>query len=202
MLFDRDGTLVHDVPYNGRADRVAVVPGADGALRRLRDAGVAVGLVTNQSGVARGMIDLAQVSSVNDRVADLLGRFDTVQVCPHGDEADCGCRKPRPGMVVAAAEALGVPLERCALVGDIGSDVEAGLAAGVRSILVPDDATRSEEVASAPEVAPDLAGAVVALLEGRPLPHGSELVALPERRALFDRAEGTVLHPAIDGVAP
>jgi HAD superfamily hydrolase (TIGR01662 family) len=164
VLFDRDGTLIHDVPYNGDPAAVVPVPGALGALARLRRAGVPVGLVTNQSGVARGLLTLDQVQAVNARVADLLGPFDVTVVCPHGADDGCDCRKPRPGMVRRAASRLGVPPERCALVGDIGSDVGAALAAGARPILVPTDVTRADEVAAAPEVAADLAAAVDLLL--------------------------------------
>jgi len=170
VLFDRDGTLVVDVPYNGDPDAVELVPGAVECLAALRSAGVAVGLVTNQSGIARGLLGPLDVRAVNDRVAELVGGFDTVQVCPHGSHARCGCRKPEPGMILAAAEELGTPLERCAMVGDIGSDVAAGLAAGVRTILVPTPVTEEEEIDAAPEVAHDLREAVHALLACSRLP--------------------------------
>ncbi len=167
VLFDRDGTLVRDVPYNGDPGAVEPVPGAREALDRLRRHGVAVGVVTNQSGVARGLLRLEEVAAVNARVEELLGPFATVQVCAHGPGDGCPYRKPAPGMVLAAAAELGVAPERCAVVGDIGSDVEAALAAGARAVLVPDEVTRPEEVAAAPEVAVDLDAAVDALLADR-----------------------------------
>ena len=170
VLFDRDGTLVDDVPYNGDPDRVRTVWGARDALTQLRGRGIAVGMVTNQSGVARGLIDRRQVDLVNARVESLLGPFDTVQVCPHGSWSDCECRKPRPGMILAAAAELGVPVERCAMVGDIEDDVAAGLSAGARSILVPNAVTRRDEVLVAPEVAPSLTAAVALLLHTRVVP--------------------------------
>jgi HAD superfamily hydrolase (TIGR01662 family) len=172
VLFDRDGTLVHDVPYNGDPDLVTPVDGAATALDRLRHAGVAVGLVTNQSGIGRGLLTRAQVDAVNARVAELLGPFATVQVCPHVDADGCECRKPRPGMVHAAAADVGVQSTRCAVVGDIGSDVDAALAAGARGVLVPTGHTRPEEIARAPEVAIDLASAVDMLLRPSPQPNG------------------------------
>jgi len=168
VLFDRDGTLVLDVPYNGDPDAVVPLPGARRALDRLRARGVRVGLVTNQSGVARGLLSEAQVDAVNARIEELLGPFATVQVCPHGPSDGCHHRKPAPGMVLAAARELGVDPSRCAVVGDIGTDVEAGLAAGARSILVRTPETLPDEVARAPEVAADLDRAVDALLSGRP----------------------------------
>jgi len=81
VLFDRDGTLVHDVPHNGDPDRVDPVDGARETLDALRAAGIAVGVVTNQSGVARGFLSRAQVDAVHARVTELLGPFGTFQVC-------------------------------------------------------------------------------------------------------------------------
>jgi HAD superfamily hydrolase (TIGR01662 family) len=165
VLFDRDGTLVHDVAYNGEPDLVVPVDGAAEALGRLRAAGVAVGLITNQSGIGRGLLTSTQVESVNERVAELLGPFAVTEVCPHTEAESCTCRKPAPGMVLAAATAAGVPVERCAVIGDIGSDVGAALAAGARGVLVPNGATSPDEVATAPELAENLNGAVDLLLE-------------------------------------
>jgi len=166
VLFDRDGTLVEDIPYNGDPDRVLPVPGAREALDRLRGAGLRLGVVSNQSGIARGLLTATQVAAVNARVERLLGPFDVWQVCPHDPDGGCECRKPRPGMVVRAASTLGVPAERCVVIGDIGSDVEAATAAGARAVLVPTSATRSEEIRSAPVVAPDLGRAVDLVLGG------------------------------------
>jgi histidinol-phosphate phosphatase family protein len=168
VLLDRDGTLVVDVSYNGDPVAVRPMPGAREAVDRLRRAGIRLGVVTNQSGIARGMLTRSQVDAVNARVDELLGPFDTWQVCEHGPQDGCGCRKPAPGMVKDGAARLDVPVERCAVVGDIGADVEAARAAGARAILVPTAVTRTEEVAAAPVVARDLAAAVDLLLRGRP----------------------------------
>jgi D-glycero-D-manno-heptose 1,7-bisphosphate phosphatase len=164
VLFDRDGTLIVDVPYNGDPRRVLPVPGARRALDLLRDRGIAIGVVTNQSGVARGVLTIEDVWAVNQRVEQLLGPFDTWQVCPHGAHDGCRCRKPEPGLVLAASSSLGVPTHRMTLIGDIGSDVSAGLAANARAILVPTPKTRREEVDAAPEVSPDLLAAVEKVL--------------------------------------
>ena len=170
VLFDRDGTLVTDVPYNGDPARVAAVPGARAALDRLRAAGLPLAVVSNQSGVARGLLDAAQVAAVNERVVELLGPFDAVLVCEHGPHDGCGCRKPRPGLVLEAARRLGVDPARCVLIGDIGADVDAARAAGARPVLVPTAVTRPDEVAAAPEVVPDLAAAVDLVLAARSAP--------------------------------
>ncbi|WP_444963628.1 HAD-IIIA family hydrolase [Nocardiopsis sp. M1B1] len=164
VLFDRDGTLVEDVPYNGDPDKVRPTHSAERALALARRAGLAVGVVSNQSGIARGLITRDQVDAVNRRVEELLGPFDVWRVCPHGEEDGCGCRKPAPGMVRSAAAELGLPPSRCALVGDIGADVDAARAAGARGVLVPTAATLDAECRSAPETAPDLEAAVLRLL--------------------------------------
>ncbi len=166
VLFDRDGTLVEDVPYNGDPARVVIKPRARPAVDRLRAAGIRVGVVSNQSGVSRGLITLQQVDAVNRRVEELLGPVDTWAVCAHGPDEGCDCRKPAPGLIRRAAAELGVQPEQCVVVGDIGSDIQAAQAAGARGILVPTPQTRPEEVAAAPEVADDLLAAVQQALGG------------------------------------
>ncbi|MFD3355550.1 D-glycero-alpha-D-manno-heptose-1,7-bisphosphate 7-phosphatase [Streptomyces fradiae] len=168
VLFDRDDTLVVDVPYNGDPERVRLMPGAFEAVRLLRARGIPVGVVSNQSGIGRGLLTEAQVREVNARVDTLLGRPMDVWVhCPHTPEEGCGCRKPAPGLVLEAARRLGVPAGRCVVIGDIGADMGAARAAGARGVLVPTTRTLPAEVASAPDVCRDLLGAVRHVL-GRP----------------------------------
>jgi histidinol-phosphate phosphatase family protein len=164
VLLDRDGTLVVDVPYNGDPERVRPMPGARAALERLRRAGVRLAVVSNQSGIGRGALSADEVDAVNRRVEELLGPLGPWVICPHAPEDGCDCRKPAPGLVLRAAQLLGVAPERCAVVGDIGADVQAARAAGARAVLVPTAVTRPEEVAAAPERAADLGGAVDLLL--------------------------------------
>ncbi|HEX5535460.1 MAG TPA: HAD-IIIA family hydrolase [Actinomycetales bacterium] len=164
VLLDRDGTLIEDLPYNGDPERVRPMPGAVEAVHRLRAAALSVGVVTNQSGIGRGLLTRAQVDAVNRRVDDIFGGFDTWQLCPHAPEDRCGCRKPSATLVSRAADALGVRPEECAVIGDIGADVGAALAAGARPVLVPTEVTRAEEVAAAPVVATSLQDAVEVLL--------------------------------------
>jgi histidinol-phosphate phosphatase family protein len=168
VLFDRDGTLIVNVPYNGDPDLVVPMPGARAALDRLRDAGLALAVISNQSGVARGLMTSGDVDRVATRVEDLLGPLGTWMVCTHGPDDGCRCRKPAPGLILQAAEALGVDPADCVVIGDIGADVEAAKAAGARAILVPTEATRREEVDAAPEVARDLERAVDLVLGGAP----------------------------------
>jgi HAD superfamily hydrolase (TIGR01662 family) len=167
VLFDRDDTLIRDVPYNGDPDRVMPVPGARRALDRLRRRGVRIGVVSNQSGVATGRITEGDVRRVNARTEELLGPVDVWEVCPHDRAAGCGCRKPRPGLIDRAARRLGITAADCVVIGDIGRDVEAAHAAGARGILVPTARTRPDEIHRAPEVAADL-NAAVSLALGAP----------------------------------
>jgi histidinol-phosphate phosphatase family protein len=124
-------------------------------------------VVSNQSGIGRGLLTPEQVQAVNGQIEDLLGPLGPWLLCPHRPDEGCACRKPQPGLVRSAAEALGTKPERCALVGDIGADVEAALAAGARPVLVPNGMTRAEDVAAAPEVASSLSAAVDLLLGER-----------------------------------
>jgi len=155
VLFDRDGTLVRDVPYNDRPDKVEAMPGAVEAVRVLRAAGIRTAVVSNQSGVGRGWIDPDALRRVNERVDEIFGPFEVWACCPHGPDDGCACRKPRPGLIHDAARRLGVRPEECVVIGDIGADVAAARAAGARSVLVPTDATLREELAGA-RVAVDL----------------------------------------------
>ncbi|WP_328813138.1 HAD-IIIA family hydrolase [Rhodococcus sp. NBC_00297] len=169
VLFDRDDTIIVDVPYLADPDAVTPVDGAREALDLLRNNGIKVGVVSNQSGVARGLVAPEQLDAVNARVETLLGPFDTWQVCPHGEADGCGCRKPRPGMVDAAARELGLSPADCVLIGDIGADIGAAQAAGARAILVPTPRTRADEVDHARRhaaVAPTVAAAVSAVIAG------------------------------------
>jgi histidinol-phosphate phosphatase family protein len=164
VLLDRDGTIVVDVPYNGDPARVVPMPGAREALDRLRDAGVRLGVVSNQSAVGRGLIDLDAVQAVNGRIEEALGPLSPWAICPHRPEDGCTCRKPAPGLILLAARALGVSPTRCVVIGDTAADVHAAHMAGARGILVPNDVTRPDEIAHAPEVAADLGAAVDRIL--------------------------------------
>jgi D-glycero-D-manno-heptose 1,7-bisphosphate phosphatase len=166
VVCDRDGTLVEDVPYNGDPGRVRPLPGVAEGLARLRAAGIALAIASNQSGVARGRLTAGDVAAVNERVDELLGPFGAAVWCPHSPDDGCGCRKPAPGLVLVAADRLGVAPEACAVIGDIGADVDAAEAAGALGILVPTARTRRAEVAAARHVAPNFLAAADGLLAG------------------------------------
>jgi D-glycero-D-manno-heptose 1,7-bisphosphate phosphatase len=136
MLFDRDGTLVVDVPYNGNPERVVPMEDARACLDRLRDAGLKLGVVTNQSGIGRGLITREQMGAVHARIESLLGPFDGWFVCTHAPEESCDCRKPKPKLLFDAARTFGVDVGECIFVGDKDDDAEAARAAGMRMLRV------------------------------------------------------------------
>ncbi|MGV9212528.1 HAD-IIIA family hydrolase [Micromonospora sp. RB23] len=204
VLLDRDGTLIEDVPYNGDPEKVRPLPGVRAALDRLRAAGLRLAVVTNQSGLARGYFDEEQMRAVHARVEELLGGFDAWLVCPHDDVDGCDCRKPAPGLVHAAAREVGTRASRCVLVGDIGRDVGAALAAGAAGVLVPTPVTRPEEIAAAGWVAADLPSAVDEILRRQRAVRPAR-TAGPVGTALVVRSDSAgdvlVTGPAIRAVA-
>ena len=147
VFLDRDGTLIEERGYLDRLDLIAPFPWASSALRRLRDAGYALVLVTNQAGVARGYFDEAFVQEAHRHLAAMLAAdgavLDGYYYCPHhpdgtvaGYRRTCRCRKPGPGMVEQAAADLGLDVARSFVVGDKWLDVELAANAGARGILV------------------------------------------------------------------
>lgn len=145
-MFDRDGTIVHDVPYNGDPELVDPVPRAKELLDALRARGIKVGVLSNQSGIGRGMITHQQMQAVNDRVDELLGPFDGWYVCPHAPDEDCECRKPKPKLVLDAAREWGLDPSQIVVIGDKSSDVEVAKNAGATGVLVGKDVTFPEAV--------------------------------------------------------
>lgn len=146
VLFDRDGTLIQNVPYNGDPEAVRPLPGVREALDRLREARIPLAVVSNQSGIGRGIITQVQTEAVNRRVEELLGPFDAWLHCPHTPEDNCECRKPKPKLILDAAEALGVDVICCVVVGDAESDVQAARNAGAGSLKIGPKLSLSEAV--------------------------------------------------------
>jgi histidinol-phosphate phosphatase family protein len=160
VLFDRDGTLIENVPLIDDPERVRLLPTARRAIACLRATQVRTGVATNQAAVGRGDTSSEDCDRVNARVDELLGPFDTWQVCRHTVEDGCGCHKPRPGMVLAACTEMGIPTDRCVLIGDTAIDVAAAESAGAVGVLVPNAQTWHEDVDGAAHVAADLAAAI------------------------------------------
>ena len=150
-FLDRDGTIIDDVHYIAKPELVALRPGAGAAIARLNRAGIPVVIVTNQSGIARGLFSEADYERVASRMAELLARHDAhvdaTYVCPHHPEfgGACDCRKPGTLLFHRAATEHQLDLKRSAFVGDRWRDVAPGIALGGRPMLIIDDDTRADE---------------------------------------------------------
>lgn len=141
VFLDRDGTVIVNKHYQKDPGVTELLPNAKEGLDILRKAGFGLVMVTNQSGIARGMVREEDVKAVNQSVVDKLGGeadyFAGIYYCPHVDDDACNCRKPKPGMIEAAARDLGFsPRAHCYVVGDRSADIGLGKAVGATTILV------------------------------------------------------------------
>lgn len=147
LFLDRDGSLIVEKAYLDDPAHVELLPGAAEAIARLNRAGWLVIVVTNQSGVARGLFDFDRVQEIHAEIDRQLARagahIDAWLVCPHhpdgvvsGYAIRCDCRKPEPGLLLKAAKRYGIDLSHCVMAGDKATDVQAGEAAGCRSWLL------------------------------------------------------------------
>ena len=154
VFLDRDGTIIEDEGYLADASRVRLLPGAIEALRTFREHGLMLVIVSNQSGIPRGLITLEQHAQVSARVEVVLAEhgvpLDAAYYCAHLPDAACSCRKPRPGMIEQAAREHGIDPARSLMIGDKMSDVAAGHAAGCMTALLGS----GKDAASAPDAAP------------------------------------------------
>jgi D-glycero-D-manno-heptose 1,7-bisphosphate phosphatase len=144
LFIDRDGTLVEPRHYPRRPDELVLEPGTAQELAAMRACGIPVILVTNQSGIGRGYMTVAEVAAMHEHLVRMLAAegasLDAIYVCPHAPGRDdrpmCACRKPMPEMFLRAAAELGLDLASSWMVGDILDDVEAAHRAGCRAVLV------------------------------------------------------------------
>lgn len=155
MFLDRDGVLIEDTGYPDDPEAISLLPGVGDGLRKLRDAGWRLVVVSNQSGVARGKFSIERLHSVHQRLRELLAledvQLDALYFCPHHPQGstepyvhDCDHRKPQPGMLRSAAAELGLDLAACWLIGDRESDVRAAHRAGCRAALLGTGPTAAE----------------------------------------------------------
>jgi len=182
VFFDRDGTLIEDVGYLRTPGEVRMIPGAAEAVRMLNDRQILTCVISNQSGVARGLMTEADLVPIHERLQQLLAaagaHLDRIYYCPHHPtegrppyNIECTCRKPRTGMLQRAASELPIALEKSFVIGDKTLDIEAAKAAGTRSILVLTGYGRSSvdecrRAGIVPEfVAPTVAEAVMFIMQ-------------------------------------
>lgn len=140
VFLDRDGTLIDYVPFLSKPEQVRLIQGAGTSLKALKNAGFQLILITNQSGIGRGLYSHNDYHSVNARLTELLGEFeitlDHIEFCPHTPQDNCPCRKPATGMAEYATTKLGISLTSSFVIGDNRSDIEFGRAIGATTILV------------------------------------------------------------------
>ncbi|GGB40482.1 hypothetical protein GCM10011505_22440 [Tistrella bauzanensis] len=167
-LLDRDGTINLDTGYLAEPDRFELLPGAVAGLRRLVDAGFGLVVVTNQSGIARGLIRPDALTAIHQRMRAMLAAhgitIDAIEICPHGPDDGCDCRKPLPGMVWRAAARLGFNPRDAILFGDKPSDIGLARAVGARAVLIGDTAAGAACDPAPDLTAPDLDRAVQLIL--------------------------------------
>ena len=158
VFLDRDGVLVPDIGYPHRPQHAVLFPDVIGGLRALQAMGFQLVVVTNQSGVGRGLYSLDDVEGFHDRLREELERVGVViqrnefYVCPHSPDDSCDCRKPAPGLILRAALEHQITLRHSIMVGDKETDIEAGLTSGTWTVLLDRDGqagpTRADYVAS------------------------------------------------------
>lgn len=140
IFFDRDGTLIEDKGYVHKVEDLRLLPGAGEAISCLFKAQFLIFIVSNQSGIGRGFYSEKEAEALNEAMRCELeaegGKIAAMRFCPHTPEDNCSCRKPKPGMILKLAEEFDLFLPESWTVGDRKSDVEAGLAAGTRVVLI------------------------------------------------------------------
>lgn len=143
VVLDRDGTIIEDRHYLSEPDGVALLPGAVEGLSRLRQAGLPMVVITNQSGIGRGYFGVEEMHRVNRRLDELLKAHDLVlegyYFCPHSPDEGCSCRKPATELLLRAAQDLGLRPRDAFVVGDKESDRQLGLAVGGQGFLLGRD---------------------------------------------------------------
>lgn len=173
VILDRDGVINHDSASHIKSpEEWKPIPGSLEAIARLNQAGYHAVLATNQSGVGRGLFEMATLNAIHDKMHRALGqvggRVDAIFFCPHAQDAGCNCRKPKPGLLEEIARRFNVTLEGVPSIGDSLRDLEASAAVGAQPILVltgKGEKTRSEgKLPAGTRVFADLAEAVKAII--------------------------------------
>jgi D-glycero-D-manno-heptose 1,7-bisphosphate phosphatase len=175
IILDRDGVINHDSDqFIKSPDEWRPIPGSLEAIARLNHAGFRVVVATNQSGLGRGLFDMATMVAINEKLhkalAHIGGRIDAVFYCPHAADSDCECRKPKPGLLMEIGQRFGVDLTGVPCVGDSLRDLQAAQAVGAQPILVlsgkGEKTLREGNFPSNTVIFPDLAFVAAALLAG------------------------------------
>jgi D-glycero-D-manno-heptose 1,7-bisphosphate phosphatase len=174
VILDRDGVINADsAQYIKGPDEWRPIAGSLEAIARLTRAGYRIAIATNQSGIGRGLFDMATLNAIHDKmhraVAQAGGRIDAIFYCPHAADSTCDCRKPRAGMLLEIGERFNVPLRGVPVVGDALRDLQAAASVEARPMLVltgKGERTRQEgDLPEGTEIFPDLAAIAAALVQ-------------------------------------
>jgi len=153
VLLDRDGTVIADPGYLSDPEQVELLPHAADALAAFAHHGYLLIVVSNQSGVGRGLITPQQAREVHDRFVAVLAQagvaLDASYYCPHAPDAGCSCRKPQPGLLLDAARGHAIDLQHSIMIGNSATDIDAGRAVGAFTILVRSDENAEPQAADA-----------------------------------------------------
>ncbi len=181
VLLDRDGTIIEEVGYISDPARVKLLGNAASSIAQLNRSGIPVIVVSNQAGVARGLFTVEDIEKVNERMRELLAchgaSLDGIYYCGHHPDYDieCECRKPRPGLLLKAAEEMDIDLSRSFMIGDKLTDLQAGRAAGTSTVFLLSgfgreelEENRDEILRLSDKVCEDLTEAIQWILEQRP----------------------------------
>jgi D-glycero-D-manno-heptose 1,7-bisphosphate phosphatase len=167
VLLDRDGTIVVDRGYLDNAAGLEFLPGAAEGLHLLYTQGYRLAVITNQSGIGRGMFPLERLQEMNARLSTMVreagAQLDGIYFCPHTPADNCECRKPAPGLIAQAASELNFDPTTAVVIGDKDSDIECGRRAGAATVLISTDKSASRTRIKADAVAADLVGAACAV---------------------------------------
>lgn len=186
VILDREGVLNRPVDgYVLKPQDWEPLPGAMEAVARLQHSGYRVAVATNQAALSRGLFDMAMLNTIHHRMNRLAeaagGAIDAIAICPHSPEQHCNCRKPQPGMLLELIERFGADPKETIMVGDMGPDLQAGLAAGCKTWLVRSGHGQATidagEVPAPVRIADDLAAVVQELLSPADSAHADRVGA-------------------------
>jgi D-glycero-D-manno-heptose 1,7-bisphosphate phosphatase len=143
IFLDRDNTVIKDDGYFHDASAIVFIPGAIDGLRALHNAGFLLFIITNQSGIGRGYFPESDAIAVHEKITELLAEqsipIEKIYYCPHAPEDNCECRKPKPFLILKAAQEFNIDLAKSFFIGDHSKDIKAGKAAGTRTVFIGKD---------------------------------------------------------------
>jgi D,D-heptose 1,7-bisphosphate phosphatase len=158
VFLDRDGTLARDIPYCSRPEDFELLPCAAESIKLFNEASFKVVIITNQSGIARGYFTEEMLENIHQKMRSDLAKYnariDSIYFCPHHPDEGCDCRKPKPTLILRAAQEHDIDLTASFFIGDTPADIEAGHAAGCKTVIIS-HASHEEAASEGNAVKPD-----------------------------------------------